>query len=84
MAAFGSSRYFCPSCHLHLLSWDEFTKTVEMFHKVSLWRDTLGSGQVRLICQYCEGATEPVPDTLVTLLQERYALAAPSPRPRRS
>ena len=72
------TQYFCPSCHLHLLSWDPPSKTVEMFHKVALW-EAFGTREVRLICQYCEGATDVVPGTLVDVLRDRYGLAAPSP-----
>lgn len=77
-----SNQYFCPSCHLHLLTWDPPTSTVEMFHKVALWRD-VESRNVRLICQYCDGATDVVPEELVDLLRQRFALGAPRIEPRR-
>lgn len=77
-----SNRYVCPSCHLHLLTWDPPSRTVEMFHKIALWRD-FESGKVRLICQYCDGATDVVPEELVDLLRDRFALGAPSTEPRR-
>ncbi len=74
-----SSHYACPSCHLHLLSWDSFSKTVEIFHKIGLWQE-FGTRNVRLICQSCLGATEIIPDTLVSLLRERYGMG-PSTEP---
>ena len=67
------SHYVCPSCHLYLLQWDPPSRTVEMYHKVGLSAD-FWSGHVRLICQHCLGATEVLPDELVDLLSERYAL----------
>jgi hypothetical protein len=73
-------QYVCPSCRLHLLSWTAATDRVEMFHKVALWAD-FWTGQVRLICQYCLGATEVLPDRLVELLRQRFGLYAPRPVP---
>ncbi len=76
-----SNHYACPSCHLHLLSWDGPSQTVEIFHKVGLWQE-FGSPKVRLICQSCLGATEVIPQTLVDILRERYGLgSAPEPQP---
>jgi hypothetical protein len=72
--------YMCPSCHLHLLSWTEYSDRVEMFHKVALWSD-FWTGQVRMICQYCLGATDFLPERLVDLLRSRYGLYAPKPIP---
>jgi hypothetical protein len=72
--------YVCPSCRLHLLSWTKHTNHVEMFHKVALWSD-FWTGQVRLICQYCLGATEVLPEILVDLLRDRFGLYAPRPIP---
>lgn len=77
-----ANQYFCPSCHLHLITWDPPSRTVEMFHKIALWRD-FEAGKVRLVCQYCDGATDVVPDELVDLLQDRFALGSPSTGPRR-
>ena len=57
------SHYVCPSCHLYLLAWDAPTGTLEMFHNVGLWSD-FWTGQVRLICQHCLGATEVLPGRL--------------------
>ena len=76
------NHYVCPSCHLYLLSWDPPTGTVEMFHKVGLWSD-FWTGQVRLICQYCLGATDVLPDRLVRLLHDRFGLATPGVESRR-
>jgi hypothetical protein len=70
------NHYVCSGCHLYLLAWDPPTNTVEMYHKVGLWAD-LWSGHARLICQYCLGATEVLPDALVTLLRQRYGLSSP-------
>ena len=70
--------YVCPSCRLHLLSWTPHIDNVEMFHKVALWTD-FWTGQVRLICQYCLGATEVLPDHLVELLHRKFGLYAPTP-----
>lgn len=71
------NHYVCPCCHLYLLTWDPPTETVEMFHKIGFWSD-FWTGDVRLICQYCLGATEIIPTRLVSLLQRRLGLAAPS------
>lgn len=71
------SHYVCPSCHLYLLAWDAPTGTLEMFHKVGLWSD-FWTGQVRLICQHCLGATEVLPGRLVALLQQRLGLSVTS------
>jgi hypothetical protein len=49
-----------------------------MFHKVALWSD-FWTGDIRLICQYCLGATEGLPPRLVDLLRRRYGLGAPTP-----
>lgn len=68
--------FVCPSCRLHLLVWDPPTGHVELFHKVGLWAD-FWSGQVRLVCQYCLGATEALPQRLVRLLRERMILPVP-------
>jgi hypothetical protein len=73
-------QYVCPSCRLHLLSWTTHTKTIEMFHKVALSSD-FWTGDVRLICQYCLGATEILPTALVELLRQRYGFAIPKPTP---
>jgi len=70
-------QYVCPSCRLHLLSWTTHTNTIEMFHKVGLSAD-FWSGHVRLICQYCLAASDILPDELVDLLRERYALGGSS------
>jgi hypothetical protein len=70
------TQYICPSCHLHLLSWTPHTRHIEMFHKVALWSD-FWTGDVRLICQYCLGATDVLPLTLVDLLRERYGFQVP-------
>ena len=67
------SHYVCPSCHLYLLAWDRPTRSVEMFHKIGLWSD-FWTGHVRMICQYCLGATEILPDELVDLLHHRLGL----------
>ncbi len=76
----GSTRptlYACPACHLHLLTWDAPTDSVEVYHKIGLWAD-FWTGQVRIICQYCLGATDVLPDRLVRLLCERYATPRPA------
>jgi hypothetical protein len=73
-------QYVCPSCHLHLLSWTTHTNTIEMFHKVALWSD-FWTGDVRLICQYCLGATEILPTVLVDLLRQRYGFYIPQTTP---
>ncbi len=73
-------QYVCPSCHLHLLSWTTHTKQIEMFHKVALWSD-FWTGDVRLICQYCLGATEILPTALVDLLRQRYGFHIPQTTP---
>jgi hypothetical protein len=44
-----------------------------MYHKIGLSAD-FWSGNVRLICQYCLAASDILPDELVDLLRERYAL----------
>jgi hypothetical protein len=84
MAPRGPSNHFaCPSCHLHLLSWDGSSKTVEIFHKVGLWQE-FGSSNVRLICQSCLGATEVIPEDLVDILRDHYGLGLSTERqPRR-
>lgn len=80
------TQYVCPSCRLHLLSWSPHAESIEMYHKVALWSD-FWTGEIRLICQYCLGATEVLPARLVELLRRRYGLYAPisssstSPRP---
>jgi hypothetical protein len=68
--------YVCPSCHLYLLTWDVPTDWLEIFHKVGLWTD-FRSGDVRLICQNCLGATDTLPARLVRLLRQRLGLALP-------
>ena len=65
--------YACPSCRLHLLSWTPHLAMVEMFHKVAMWSD-FWTGDVRLVCQYCLGATAILPPQLVELLGRKYAL----------
>ncbi|HEV8674485.1 MAG TPA: hypothetical protein VGX21_10595 [Methylomirabilota bacterium] len=70
-----ANHYACPSCHLHLVSWDGPSQTVEIFHKVGLWQE-FGTRRVRLICQSCLGATEVIPEALVQLLRERHGLGA--------
>ena len=70
-------QYVCPSCRLHLLSWTTHTNTVEMFHKVAPWTD-FWTGDVRLICQYCLGATEVIPGELVDLLRRRFGMPVPT------
>jgi len=72
------TQYVCPSCRLHLLSWTPHTDTIEMFHKVALWAD-FWTGDVRLVCQYCLGATEILPDHLVDLLRRRFGMYAAVP-----
>ena len=74
------AQYVCPSCHLHLLSWTPHTGTIELFHKVALWSD-FWTGDVRLICQYCLGATDILPAELVDLLRRRHGFYVPSPPP---
>ena len=74
----GAVQYVCPSCHLHLLSWIQHMDAVDMFHKVALWSD-FWTGDIRLICQYCLGATEVLPGRLVDLLKRRYGFYVPSP-----
>ena len=76
--SYRQTQYVCPSCRLHLLSWTPHMDTVEMFHKVALWSD-FWTGDVRLICQYCLGATEVLPAHLVELLKRRYGFYVPSP-----
>ena len=71
------TQYVCPSCRLHLLTWIPHIDVVEMFHKVALWSD-FWTGDVRLICQYCLGATEVLPSRLVQLLQQRHGFYVPS------
>jgi hypothetical protein len=39
---------------------------------------------VRLICQSCLGATERVPEALVTLLRERYGMSTSTDRRRQT
>ena len=73
-------QYVCPSCHLHLLSWSTHSNHIEMFHKVALWSD-FWTGDVRLICQYCLGATEILPPRLVDLLRQRYGFHIPQQSP---
>jgi hypothetical protein len=80
---FRPNHFVCPSCHLYLLAWDPPTKSVEMFHKVGLWSD-FWTGQVRLICQYCLGATDIIPEELVDLLARRFGLGTPYREPRRA
>ncbi len=67
------NHYVCPCCHLYLLTWDPPTRTVEMFRKVGLSAD-FWSGHVRLVCQHCLAASGVLPDELVDLLRDRYAL----------
>lgn len=74
--------YVCPACHLHLLTWDAPTDTIEVYHKIGLWAD-FWTGQVRIICQYCLGATDVLPDRLVRLLCARYTLPRPGSADRR-
>ena len=73
-------QYVCPSCRLHLLSWTTHTNTVEMFHRVAPWTD-FWTGDVRLICQYCLGATEIIPTQLVDLLRQRFGFSIPQASP---
>jgi hypothetical protein len=57
-----------------------------MFHKVALWSD-FWTGDVRLTCQYCLGATDILPPPLVDLLRQRYGFhipQAPQPHPGRA
>jgi hypothetical protein len=54
-----------------------------MFHKVGLWSD-FWTGHVRIICQYCLGATDVLPDELVSLLRERLGLGGYVPETRRA
>jgi hypothetical protein len=76
-ARFRPNHYVCPSCHLYLLAWDPPTQTVEMYHKIGLWAD-FWSGAVRIICQYCLGATEVIPAELVDLLRRRFGMPVPT------
>ncbi len=78
----GPVQYVCPSCRLHLLSWTPHTNFIEMYHKVALWTD-FWTGDVRLICQYCLGATEILPERLLTLLRQRFGLFSAIPSPER-
>jgi hypothetical protein len=71
------NHYVCPSCHLYLVQWDPPTKTIEMYHKVGLSAD-FWSGQVRLVCQHCLAASDVLPDELVDLLRDRFALGGSS------
>jgi hypothetical protein len=68
--------YVCPSCRLYLLAWDPPTRFVEIHHKVGLWAD-FWSGDVRLVCQHCLGATDVLPVNLVMLLRDRFGLPVP-------
>ncbi len=79
---FRPNHYVCPSCHLYLLALDPPTQTIDMFHKVGLWAD-FWTGHVRLVCQYCLGATDVIPEQLVALLRQRYGLYAPTVEPPR-
>jgi hypothetical protein len=72
--------YQCPMCRLQLVTWTPHLDHVEMFHKVALWSD-FWTGDVRLICQYCLGATDVLPERLVDLLRQRFGLYAPRPIP---
>jgi len=74
--------YVCPACHRHLLTWDAPTGTLEIYQKIGLWAD-FWTGQVRIICQSCLGATDVLPDRLVRALHERYALPLPAVTDRR-
>jgi hypothetical protein len=69
-------QYQCPSCHLHLITWDRGGRRIEMFHKIGLWAD-FWTGDVRLVCQSCQAATAVVPGELVSLLRDRLGIAAP-------
>ena len=71
-------QFVCPSCRLHLLSGAAHIDSVEMFHKVALWAD-FWTGEIRLLCPYCLGATDVLPPRLVELLRRRYGLDAPAP-----
>jgi len=71
------NHYVCPCCRLYLLVWDQPSRRIEMYHKVGLSAD-FWTGQVRLICQHCLGATDVLPDELVDLLRERFALGGSS------
>jgi hypothetical protein len=71
------SLYVCPCCHLCLVTWDPPTGTLDIFHKIGLWTD-FWTGDVRLICQSCLGATEVLPEALVTLLAERFGFPRPA------
>jgi hypothetical protein len=51
-----------------------------MFHKVALWSD-FWTGDIRLICQYCLGATDVLPIPLVDVLRQRYGFHVPQPNP---
>jgi hypothetical protein len=59
------------------MAWDPPTQTVEMYHKIGLWAD-FWSGAVRIICQYCLGATEVIPAELVDLLRRRFGMPVPT------
>jgi hypothetical protein len=76
------THYTCGSCHQHLLTWDDATKSVEMFHKIGIWQD-FGTREARLICEYCLGSTGIVPDDLVEILRTRHGVAALTPEKRR-
>jgi hypothetical protein len=52
------------------------TDWLEIFHKIGLWTD-FWSGDVRLICQNCLGATDVLPARLVRLLRLRLGMALP-------
>jgi hypothetical protein len=77
------THYVCPSCRLYLLSWDPPSRTIDMFHKVGLWSD-FWTGHVRMICQYCLGATDVLPDELVVLLRQRLGLGEHRPERHRA
>jgi hypothetical protein len=62
------------------MTWTPHLNHVELFHKVALWSD-FWTGAVRAICQYCLGATDVLPEELVTLLRDRHGLYAPRPTP---
>ena len=69
-------QYVCPSCRLHLLSLDDahqHGRDVPQGRPV----DRLLDGDVRLICQYCLGATEIIPTQLVDLLRQRFGFSIP-------
>jgi hypothetical protein len=48
-----------------------------MFHKIGLWAD-FWTGHVRIICQYCLGATEVIHGELVDLLRRRFGMPVPT------